>query len=249
MAAIRSHKAAVAAGFKAKLRSELRAGETAPDLTLALELTGRSVETAIDELVRADQRYTAQGVERRGLNKACIHVARDETYPELVDVRRAIEARFGREEGRHLHRMEGHTRRKPKRQHPQLEGLVIALRERKKLPKAIRPGPPGERQGWLRQLEPGFKKLTRMLDQLDDAERLEEALREDRDYELEAFDATYSEALDFVRAAFRVAGRGTKVIWALLPTVQRRRLKGKARRESEARAEGRRDKKPKSADE
>ncbi len=86
-----------------------------------------------------------------------------------------------------------------------------------------------------------------MLGKLDDFERLEEALRKDRDYELEAFDVVYGEALAFVRAAFQLGGLGKKVIWGLLPTVQRRRLKGKARRERHARAEGRRDKKPKTS--
>lgn len=241
--AIDAQKARVAAGVKTRLADVLRAGETAPDLTLTLELTGRSVEAAIDLLARADAAYCRRGNERQMLNEACILVARDEVYPELVDVRRCIETRFGREAGRNLHRMQGNTLRKPKRQHPQLEKLVGMLRqleEKGGLPPAVRPGPVGELRGWLRQLEPGYRKLTEMLAELDDRARLEEALRKDRDFELESFDVVYGEALAFVRAAFQLGGLGTKVIWALLPPVQRRRLKGKARRESEARAEGRR---------
>ncbi len=70
-----------------------------------------------------------------------------EVLGALVDVRRAVDVRFGREAGQGLHRMEGHTRRKPKRQHPQLETLVVALREWETLPPPVRPGPPGEREG------------------------------------------------------------------------------------------------------
>jgi hypothetical protein len=241
--AIESHKAAVAAGVQAKLVPVLRDGETAPDLTLALELTGRSVDAAADALARADRLYCRRGDQRRLLQEACVLVARDEIYPELVDVRRSIEMRFGREAGRGLHRMKGNTRRKPRRQYPQLQKLVVALRESKKegvLPPPIRPGPSRELEGWLGQLEPGYEKMTEMLDELEGRERIEESLRKDRDYELEVFDDVYAEALPFVRSAFKLGGRSEKVIRALRPVVLRRRLKRKARRESEARAEGRR---------
>ena len=108
------------------------------------------------------------------------------------------------------------------------------------LPPPIRPGPSRELEGWLGQLEPGYEKMTEMLDELEGRERIEESLRKDRDYELEVFDDVYAEALPFVRSAFKLGGRSEKVIRALRPVVLRRRLKRKARRESEARAEGRR---------
>ncbi len=161
--AIEAQKARVAAGVQAKLADVLRDGETVPDLAPTLELLGRSVEVAIDLLVRADAVYCKQGNGRRMLNEACILVAREEVYPELVDVRRGLETRYGREAGRKLHRMEGNTRRKPKRQYPQLQKLVGMLRqleEKGGLPPPVRPGPFGELRGWLRQLEPGYEKLT-----------------------------------------------------------------------------------------
>ncbi len=241
--AIDAQKERVAAGVKTKLGEVLHDGETAPDLTLTLELTGRSVAAAIDLLVRADAVYCKQGNQRKMLNEACILVAREEVYPELVNVRRSIEMRFGREAGRQLHRMRGNTRRKPKRQVPQLEKLVGMLRqleEKGGLPPSVRPGPFMELRGWLQQLEPGYEKLTEMLAEIEDRSRMEEALRKDRDFELESFDIEYGEALAFVRAAFQLGGLSRKVIRGLLPPVQRRRLKRKARRESEARAEGRR---------
>ncbi len=211
-----------------------------PDQTQALELAVRTVETAIRHLIRADRAYTAQATRRRRLNEECIEVARHEVHPELVDVRRALDIRFGREMGGMVHRIKGHTCRKPKRLYPQLTRVVMALKYRRKMPEPERPGPPGERRRWLEQLEPGHKKLKAMLKQIQQHEISEATLRQDRDFELESFDVDYGEALAFVRSVFRLGGRDQKIIWQLLPTVQRRRLKSKARQESEARAEGRR---------
>ena len=211
-----------------------------PDQTLALELAVRSVETAIDLLVRADHAYTAQATKRWLLNEECVAVARNEVYPELVDVRRALDTRFGRDFGGKIHRIEGHTCRKPKRLFPQLARVVMALKYRRKFPDPVRPGPPGEREHWLQQLKPGHKKLKAMLKELQQREIWEVALRQDRDFELESFDLTYGESLAFVRSVFQLSGQGQKIIWGLLPTVRRRRLKRKARQEGEARAEGRR---------
>lgn len=237
---INSRKAAAAAGFAEKFAGLLRPGEAAPDETLSLELAGRAVKAALDLLIAADTRYCAKALDRRILNDACLHVAAVETYPELRDVRREIESRYGREAGRKIHRMKGHTCRKPKRQLPQLEKLVEMLRDWPRWARPLRPGPEGEREGWLERLEACFRKLTTMLEELEVLEIHEARLRDDRDYELEVFDLEYYEAVDYVRAVFRNGGLGEKVTWEILPTVQRRRLRGKARREAEARAEGRR---------
>lgn len=191
--AIVTFKAHAATGFRNKLAAELRDGETMPDQILALELVDRSVQTAIGQLRRAEETYRQQATERWILNEACTLVAREETYPELVDVRRSIERRFGREAGCFFHGMEGNTRRKPGRQHPQLEHLVAAL-ERGPMPKPLRPGPPGERRGWLQQLKPGYRKLTAMLDDLREHDLREALLRDDRDFELESFDVVHAEA-------------------------------------------------------
>lgn len=180
--------------------------------------------------------------ERRQLKKACERLAHDEIHPELVEVRRAITARYGREAGRRIHGMEGPTLRKPGRQLPQLEGAVEGLQERLDLEEPQRPLLPGERRQWLKMIEPGYRKLAGMLSELEGREAQEAALRKDRDYELEVYDLVYGEAVDVVRSLFRAGGISEKAIWHLLPTVQRRRLLAKARQEREARAEGRKEK-------
>ena len=238
--AINQHKARAATGYRRRFAEDLRDGETLPDPTLALELAGRSVTRAIEYLVEADNVYCGRVVRRKHLNRACIEVARWEVYPELVDVRRAIDAAFGREKAGNVHEMTGKTRRKPNRLYPQLEGLVRSLRNPRALPPPKRPGARVDREGWLDQLEPGYRKLTEMLDELDQAERQEHKRREERDFELESFDVVYAEALAFVRSVFCLGGIPDRETWFLLPHVQRRRLRGKARQEREARAEGRR---------
>jgi hypothetical protein len=239
LSAITGFKQEAETGYRARLGAELRDGETLPDQGLALELAGRTVRTAIDKLKQADRVYCQHVATRQVLSNACQRVARDEVYPELVAVRREIEMRFGREAGRGLHGLEGSTRRKPLRIQPQVERLVRRLSEWE-MPEPLRPAPPGEREDWLRRLEPGSKKLTRLLKELQSSELREALLRDDRDFEMDSFDVDYAAALDYVRSVFRLAGLDTSWIWSLLPTVQRRRLKAKARQEAEARAEGRR---------
>lgn len=238
--AVKAYKDTIAAGYRAKLESELRDGETLPDQVLALELAERSVETVRADLERAERVYRRQVSRRRSLHGACDRLAREELYPELVAVRAEIDLRFGRDAGRGVHGMQGSTRRKPGRMLPQLEHAVAQLAELETMPEAQRPGPAGERRDWLSRLQPGCEKLQKMLGDLRGEEIREAALRDDRDYEIESFDVVYAEAVGYARAVCRLAGLDPKLIRNLLSDVEQRRLKKKARKESEARAEGQR---------
>ncbi len=236
---IESAKSRAAAGFRERYGAELRDGEEMPDLVPALEIVGRSVRRAIDELTAAEDVYCGQGMRRKTLKSACDEVARWEVYPELVDVRGAIDKVFGRQKGQHLHDMKGKTRRGPEPLLAQLERLVRTLKDPGLvLPKPIRTTSKADPEGWLRQLEPGYLKLKGMLDELEVAERREHRLREERDYELESFDIAYGEALAFVRSVFQLGGLSDRETRNLLPNVQRRHLRDKARHAREARAEG-----------
>lgn len=239
LGAIQHYKSLVAAGIEKKLAGGLEDGESLPDQALMLELVGRAVERAMAALIRADQVYQWQVGDRVLVNQKCRKVAADETYPELVDVRRAIDGRFGREAGRRVHGMKGNTPRSPEGQHEKLHRLVRTLQE-KRLPKPRRKGPAGEREVWLEQLEPGCRKLGDLLDQLRILAIKEERRRNDRDFEIDCFDEVYAEALAYLRGVLKLSGGDEDDLWYLLPTVQRRRLRKKARQESEARAEGRR---------
>lgn len=238
--AILALKADVQEGFRLNFEAELRDGEVMPDQGLSLELAGRWVKTAIDELEVADQRYCQQGSKRRILNQGIVHLARHQIYPELRDVRREIEWRYGKKEGSHYHRMQGRTRRKPQRQLSQLQGLVQALEGPPPKAEPIRPLAPGEHQKWLAQLKPCHTFLQEKLDELQGMASLEVKLRNDRDYELESFDVVYARALALAAAVLEVSGFSEKAIRALLPTILRRRRSAKARREREAREDGKR---------
>ncbi len=243
LAMLESARSRAAKGFSDKLADELRDGEVMPDQGLALDLVGRSVKTALELLVKADDAYCGQATQRQLLAEACRYVASDEIYPELVEVRREIDARFGKEAGGQVHAMKGRTPRQPKALHLQLEGLVMALKGQRALPQPLRPGPPGERAAWLARLETGYMKLTTMLEELQAHEIRDAALRQGRDFELESFDVVYGEALDFARAVLQLGGCAKNLTWHLLPTVQQRKLKRKARQESDSRAEGLRTRK------
>ena len=139
LGAIQSRKAGAADGFSRRFKDELREGETVPDQTLALDLAGRSVKAAIDELLAADRKYCGEGTRRQFLNQACHAVARNEVYPQVRDLRCDIDSMFGREDARSVHHMEGKTRRKPKILHEQLELLVDMLKTKRLLPPPRRP--------------------------------------------------------------------------------------------------------------
>ncbi len=238
---VEEFKAEAAAGFSDRLAGELRDGEVVPDQSVALELAVRTVTTALEELVDADDEYCRKMMRRQHLEKACQAFSALEVYPRVRDLRANLESLFGRKEGRALHGMRGPTRRKPKRLHPQLRALVPRLKsQRRALPLPRLAGVTVDRDAWVGQVEPGYKQLSRMLEELQQREIGEEYQRKVRDIELEDFDAVYGEALDFVRSVFRLAGYGDRVIWHLLPNVDRRRLKREARGEREARADGRR---------
>ncbi len=62
-------KHAAADGFGERFAGELRDGEVMPDQTLALELAVRSVMSALEELVDADDLYCRKMIDRHYLDK------------------------------------------------------------------------------------------------------------------------------------------------------------------------------------
>ncbi len=239
LSAIEHFKKQIMEGYRARVEGELRDDETIPDQVVGLELVGRMAKTAGDNLTESEDVYRNQVIDRRSIDRASKDVARKTLYPELVQVRKEIETRFGRDAGRRFHGIEGATRRKPNRIEPQATTLVRRLKKWD-LPEALHPGPDDERARWLERLEPGVKKLTDLLEELRSSELLEMMRRRERDFEIESFDIDFADALGYVRSTGRLAGFDDKWIWNLLSEGERRRLKGKARQEGEARAEGRR---------
>lgn len=239
LAVIKDVKDDVREGFRLNFEIELRDGEALPDQGVTLDLAGRWVKTASDTLEVADHHYCSQGTERKILNDGIVHIARREIYPKLRDTRREIDWRYGPELGSKLHRIEGRTRRKPKRQFPQLKKLVLRLRKPPPI-EPMRPGPADDIERWLARMEPWYVLLEDKLEELREMEIREQQLRNDRDFELESFDVVFARAVGLVGSLLLASGFSDKALKGLLPAVMRRRRSAKARRERKARADGRR---------
>ncbi|MCP3959768.1 MAG: hypothetical protein GY719_18120 [bacterium] len=245
MRALRSsvdvHRSRVAAGLGERLAAELAEGETLPDFDLTLDLVVRSAESALERLRAAERRYLGLQSECRRIRHASEKLARREVYPRVVSVRRLIEAQFGREHGRQVHGMAGRTLRKAKRLHGQLQYLVWTLEDVRSplLPAPVLAGLAANRETWLGEIEPGYRRLTDLLDELLDLELSEQEARDDRNVAMKTFDVAYGEALRLVHANFTFAGYGETLARRLRSYFQRRLHIRRAREKREARAEGR----------
>ncbi len=195
--------------------------------------------SALERLQAAERRYINGGLELAAVRRKSEQLARHEVYPQVVLVRRMIDAQLGREKGRSVHGMSGKTLRKARRLHGQLQYLVWALEDRRQeLPDPLIESLAAERQVCLRKVKPGYERLTALLDELADLEALEQLARDDKNEAIRKFDQTYGEARRLVEASFAFAGVGGKLTRMLRSYVHRRRMIRDARRKREARAEG-----------
>ncbi len=231
------YEAVIAESFDARLSARLRAGETLPDQALMLDLVARSIEAALESLVGLDRRYADRVRQCRARRRECDQVARQEVYPQVVKLRRSIDANFGKEAGLAIHGLEGKTRRKASRQRFQIERMVLLLKDRsRELPPPKVEGLTVDRDAWLRQIEPPFRKLEKLYGELLCRERQRDVARDQRNAAMTAFDAEYGEVLRFIEGAFGLGGCGRRAIQHLRPIYQRRRMGLEAKEKREARA-------------
>ncbi len=239
-ASIEVLKARVADGLGARLAPGLTEGEVLPDFALSLDLVGRSVERVAERLRAAERGRIERGSECAAVRRRSVKLARREVYPRVVSVRRQIDSQLGKEDGRNLHRMVGKTLRKPGRLYGQLQVLVWALEEGTgELPPPLFAGYEKKREDWLREVEPGYRRLTELLDELEELEMLEQAAKDEKQEAMRTFDAEYGEALRLVQASFAFAGLHDTLSGRLRSYFQRRLLIRRAREKRQARAEGR----------
>ena len=238
---IRALSADVDRRVQERLAPHLGAGESMPDHALALELVARSLEQAMERLRAAEGEYCRQGTRCVRPRRECERFSRQELYPEVVKVRRALDMLFGKADGVAIHCMQGPTRRKARRLEPQVQLMVLGLKDQ--LPKMALPGMgdlTSDRDKWLRMVEPGLEKLEELLHELQLLEHGQNAALERKQEELAAYDAVYGEALGYVEGVYGLAGMGDRLVRHLRSYFQRRRLSREARRERKARAAGRR---------
>ncbi len=229
----------IAEGLDRRLAPGLAEDETLPDFALSLDLVGRSAKGAADRLQTAERQRIDRGLEAAAVRRRSEKLARHEVYPRLVSVRRQIDSWLGKEDGRNVHRMVGKTLRKPRRLYGQLEVVVRALESDACQPPSAVESFETRRGGWLGEIQPGYERLTALLDQLEHMEMLEQAARDEKKLAMEAFDAAYGEALRLIQAIFAFAGHSGRLTRMLRSHFQRRLLIRRAREKRQARAEGR----------
>ncbi len=230
-------KAGAADGLGARFEGMLREGEVLPDHALSLELAGRSLQAALDGLTAAEDRNCGAVVACSQHRRECDRVAREELYPNVVDVRRIIDTAFGRKHGRWIHGLEGKTRRKARRQHSQVRRMVLALEDRRReLPAPRAAGFVADRDAWLALVKPPYDKLTTMLRELWEHEGAETRAREELEAAFDGFDDEYLRVLRYAEATYALADYDESTIWNLRSYVQRRRLRRHAAAKRRARA-------------
>ncbi len=246
VASIRVHKADVAAALGQRFAPTLQDGESVPDYELALELAGRSVQLAFDRLDELDDRHYVAKANSAHLAGAVDRLAKQELYPQAVDVRRQIDAAFGREVGSELHSFTGRTPRVAERLRQHVGRAVSRLgNPNRELPARQKTGGPVDRGGhpeggqmeqWQRRLEEPLGLLVAAGEELS-RQRVElSAVSGERQQAMQHFDAVYAESLRFVEAAYAMAGIRGQMLKSLRPGYWRRHVARWARAKRQARA-------------
>ncbi len=84
---VEAHKARLAAAIRERYSPRLRPEEELPDYVLALELTVRDVQAALQELIRVDDAVDFASAKYGNLRREQDLLVRDELYPRTVSVR------------------------------------------------------------------------------------------------------------------------------------------------------------------
>ena len=238
VAAIEANKAKLAAAFAERYAPRLRAGETLPDWELTLELMVRDVIEALWQMIDLDDRVDHAATEADLLREDRDRLVSGELYPRAVTVRGSIDLAFGRKVGsERIHLMKGRTQRKTRALERQLRlALMILADPDRDLPAPKNPHIAVDRDGWVRQLQPGYQKLLKLNHQLGESEAALTSLVVNKRAAVKAFDVAYDDTLRYVQAAYRTAGYDARMIRKLKPYYLRRRLSRLAREKRAARA-------------
>ncbi len=231
-AAIDHYRQEIAAGFGEWLAPVLAEGEALPDHAFSLELVGRRVIAAMEQLDRADVAYGDAAARRAYWRIQCEEQARKQLNPLMVDARRKIDAMFGREDGSKIHCLEGKTRRAPGpllrqalRMVPGMADYACESRQGSNRAAVV--------AGLLSRIDPAYDRLAELMKELSHFESQEHLARDRRKAEIKAFDAVYVQALHYAEAMFALSGVEGR-LRGLRSYVQRRRLSRWARAKREA---------------
>ncbi len=225
---IEAYKSRLAAALAERYAPRLRPGEELPDYGLALELAVRDVVEALRRMIEIDDRVDHAAVDLDLLRLDRDRLVADELYPAAVWVRGSIDLAFGRKRGRAVHLMSGRTRRNPPALARQLRLAIRRLTDVDcELPPPKSPRAVVDRDGWIRQLKPGYLELRKLNHELGHGEHVVTALVINKRAEIKEFDLAYGDSLRFVQAGLKMARFDAKLIKNLKP-YYRRRLVGLA---------------------
>jgi len=205
VASIHTNAAAIAQSRAAFLAPFLQPGEALPDFQLALLLEGRSLEAAIEALVRADVAHQAELSDDEPPRLAR-DAAGGRVYTTVVDVREAVAglyspaavreagfvgntprednpemlARFAEEVIAGIPKLAGHK--------PRIQGAVLDL------------------QGTLAKLQADVTELNTQLKHVAREAREAQATKLARDRALDAYDARFTQVATLLATELRAAG-------------------------------------------
>ena len=237
---IKVHKGTVAAGLAEELSPGLREGQTLPDYALTLELLASRVKGALAELTEVHSRYVSQTAVGNRLSTECDRITAREVYPQAVDLRRLIDAVFGKRKGAAIHGFHGRIPTWRDGLHEQLGTTLYLLESRQdKMPEPAVAGFVPQTEVWIRQVRSLIDRLGEHLSKLENADQLREGLCHGRNRAIETFDRVLAESRDAAAALFTLAGCDPRLIRNLRPYYQRRGLRHWARQAREKRRQAR----------
>jgi hypothetical protein len=233
-----AYKVKLAAAIGERYSPRLRPGEELPDYALALELAVRDVQAALARLMQLDDEADHASVQCDLLRLERDRLVREEVYPAAVSVRGSIDLAFGPRHGFHVHGMKGRTRRRASALEEQVGRAVRRLTHPDlKLPPPKNAYSNVDREGWIRQLEPLYRRFRELhREVVRSSERTVPRLIGEEQRAMASFDAAYQDALRLVTAAFKAARFDAKAAKNLKPYYQRRRLSRRAEKKRQTRA-------------
>ncbi len=237
VSSIESYRPRLESVFEKRYAPLLDEGEAPPDQGLALELLAREVKAKLARLMDLDDKVCFGTIEHEALRRKRKRLIDDVLYPLAVAVRGSIELAFGRDAGRLLHGMESRTEHQAEALENQLRRTLLGLKARfcdLAIPETSLA--PFDSVGWIRKLESSCRDLTQLNREFRRSESALANLLTQKHEAMEAFDATYGDALSYLRAVFKMVGLDARALKNIKPYYQRRRLSKRARQARESRA-------------
>jgi len=203
IAAARTHGPRAASTVASTLSPLLAKSEKHPDLALLVELSARTLETAITKLVQADTAHEAELSDDAGPRTRRDELA-TKLYDDLIELKEIATGLLG-SPALALLRLEGTTPRDPVVLVRHAEGVVQAL-ETAKLPKSRVRGAAFHAKDWSERLTEHTEALSSALGDVAREAREAEGTLVAKNRALAEHDRTFGDVATLVSAVLRMGG-------------------------------------------